>query len=58
MLSTILIVDDEKHTRDGLRRLLDDEYDVYVAGEIAGAMEVLERDQIDILTLTILSRNP
>src|SRR5437763_6879339 len=49
MLSTILIVDDEKHTRDGLRRLLDDEYDVYVAGEIAGAMEVLERDQIDIL---------
>src|SRR6266567_665791 len=49
MLSTILIVDDEKHTRDGLRRLLGDEYDVYVAGEIAGAMEVLERDQIDIL---------
>ncbi|HEY8650325.1 MAG TPA: sigma-54 dependent transcriptional regulator, partial [Chthoniobacterales bacterium] len=49
MLSTILIVDDEKHTRDGLRRLLDDEYDVYVAGGIAGAMEVLERDQIDIL---------
>src|SRR6266487_425640 len=49
MQPTILIVDDEKHTRDGLRRLLDDEYDVYVAGEIAGAMEVLERDQIDIL---------
>ena len=31
---TILIVDDEKHTRDGLRRLLEDEYDTYVAEDI------------------------
>src|SRR5438552_16819148 len=46
---TILIVDDEKHTRDGLRRLLEDEYDVYVAADIAGAMNVLEREQIDRL---------
>src|SRR5438128_4644794 len=46
---TILIVDDEKHTRDGLRRLLEAEYDVYVAGDIAGAMNVLEREQIDVL---------
>jgi len=46
---TILIVDDEKHTRDGLRRLLENEYDVYVAADIAGASDVLERDEIDIL---------
>jgi len=46
---TILIVDDEKHTRDGLRRLLEDDYDVYVAGEIAGAINVLEREPIDLL---------
>ncbi|MEQ1354786.1 MAG: sigma-54 dependent transcriptional regulator, partial [Candidatus Acidiferrum sp.] len=46
---TILIVDDEKHTRDGLRRLLEDDYDTYVAADIAGAMEVLERDQIDVI---------
>ena len=46
---TILIVDDEKHTRDGLRRLLENDYDVYVAGDIAGAMSVLEREQIDLL---------
>jgi len=46
---TILIVDDEKHTRDGLRRLLEEDYDVYAAGDIAGAMNVLERDQVDIL---------
>ena len=46
---TILIVDDEKHTRDGLRRLLENEYDVYVAGDITGAINVLEREQIDVL---------
>jgi DNA-binding NtrC family response regulator len=46
---TILIVDDEKHTRDGLRRLLENDYDVYVAGDVGGAMNVLEREQIDVL---------
>src|SRR5437588_8163918 len=45
----ILVVDDEKHTRDGLRRLLEDDYDVYVAPDIAGAVNVLEREQIDLL---------
>jgi two-component system, NtrC family, response regulator AtoC len=49
MQSTILIVDDEKHTRDGLRRLLDEEYDTYVAEDIRGALDVLEREQIDVL---------
>src|SRR5215472_7231922 len=47
--STVLIVDDEKHTRDGLRRLLENDYDVYVAADIAGAMDVLDREQIDVL---------
>jgi two-component system, NtrC family, response regulator AtoC len=46
---TILIVDDEKHTRDGLRRLLEDEYDTYVAEDIRGAMDVLEREPIDLV---------
>src|SRR5213595_3621419 len=46
---TVLIVDDEKHTRDGLRRLLENDYDVYVAADIAGAMDVLEREQVDVL---------
>jgi two-component system, NtrC family, response regulator AtoC len=49
MQPTILIVDDEKHTRDGLRRLLDDEYDTYVAEDVRGALDVLEREQIDVL---------
>src|SRR6267143_7016553 len=46
---TILVVDDEKHTRDGLRQLLENDYDVYVAGDIAGAMSVLERETVDLL---------
>jgi DNA-binding NtrC family response regulator len=46
---TILIVDDEKHTRDGLRRLLEDEYDTYVAEDIRGAMDVLEREPIELM---------
>src|SRR5438552_11790231 len=46
---TILTVDDEKHTRDGLRRLLENNYDVYVAADVAGAMNVLEREQIEVL---------
>src|SRR5437773_2356759 len=45
----VLIVDDEKHTRDGLRSLLENDYDVYVAPDIAGAIDVLEREQVDVL---------
>src|SRR3954469_5036536 len=46
---TILIVDDEKHTRDGLRKLFEDNYDVYVAPDIESAMNVLERENVDLL---------
>jgi two-component system response regulator AtoC len=49
MPPTILIVDDEKHTREGLRRLLEEEYDVYVAEDIGGAMSVLERETVEIM---------
>src|SRR5690242_5316833 len=49
MQPTVLIVDDEKHTRDGLRTLLGDNYDTYVAGDVTGALHVLQRDQIDVL---------
>src|SRR3954452_11116223 len=49
MQPTILIVDDEKHTREGLRRLLENEYDVYIAEDIGGAVSVLEREHIDVM---------
>lgn len=47
--STLLIVDDEKNTRDGLRRSFEDEFDVYIAADIEGAMDVLNGDDIDIM---------
>src|SRR6266550_2587152 len=46
---TVLIVDDEKHTRDGLRSLLENEYDVYTAPDIKGAINALARAKIDVL---------
>src|SRR5580765_6097141 len=45
----LLIVDDEKPTRDGLRAALEDRYDVYVAEDAASATELLERDHFDVL---------
>src|SRR5579862_4365871 len=46
---TLLIVDDEKPTRDGLRAALEDRYDVYVAEDAKAAMELLERENFDVL---------
>ncbi len=36
----LLIVDDEKPTRDGLRAALEERYDVYVAGRREGGDEL------------------
>lgn len=46
---TILIVDDEKHTREGLRASLEDSFDVYIAGDIGGALQVLENEHVDLV---------
>ena len=46
---TLLIVDDEKPTRDGLRAALEERYDVYVAEDAKAAMELLERDAFDVM---------
>src|SRR5271166_6652386 len=45
----LLIVDDEKPTREGLRAALEDRYDVYVAEDAKAAMELLEKDHFDVL---------
>lgn len=47
--ATVLIVDDEKHTRDGLRLSLEDEFDCYVASNAAEALEYLHNDKIDVM---------
>ncbi|MEQ1839345.1 MAG: sigma-54 dependent transcriptional regulator [Verrucomicrobiales bacterium] len=46
---TILIVDDEKNTREGLRLSLEDEFDVYIAANIAEAEEVLKNESVDVM---------
>ena len=48
-LKTLLIVDDEKHTRDGLRVAMEDHFEVYVAADVAGAMATLEADPADVM---------
>jgi DNA-binding NtrC family response regulator len=46
---TVLIVDDEKPTREGLRRALEERYDVYVAEDATAALALLEREAFDVL---------
>ncbi len=47
--STVLIVDDEKNTRDGLRRWLEDDFDIYVAADAAQAKEILKGTRVDVM---------
>src|SRR5260370_1100828 len=46
---TLLIVDDEKTTREGLREALQDRYDVYLAEDAKRGMEMLESQPFDVL---------
>ena len=49
MPATLLIVDDEKNTRDGLRLSLEEGFDVFVAGDAAQAMTVLKHEPVDLM---------
>jgi two-component system, NtrC family, response regulator AtoC len=46
---TLLIADDEKATRDGLRSALEEEFEVYTASNVAEAMNVLKAEPVDLL---------
>src|SRR3954452_20731018 len=45
----LLIVDDEKPTREGLRAALEERYEVYLAEDAKAAMELLEKEHFDVL---------
>ncbi len=45
----VLIVDDEKHTREGLRMSLEDEFDIYLAANIREAAEILKSESVDVM---------
>ncbi len=49
MKPTLLIVDDEKTTREGLRAALEGRYDVYLAENAQAAMNLLESENFDVL---------
>ncbi len=49
MQATLLIVDDEKSTREGLRSALEEEFDVYTAANASEAMTILKAEPIQLL---------
>lgn len=48
-MKTLLIVDDEKATRDALRMALEESFDCYVAADFKQATQVLESEDVDLL---------
>ena len=46
---TLLIVDDEKPTREGLRAALEERYDVYIAEDAKAALNLLESENFDVM---------
>ena len=48
-LPILLVVEDEKNTRDGLRRYFDSKFDIYLAPDVPTAMNVLEAQPVDVL---------
>ena len=49
MPATVLIVDDEKHTREGLELALEDDYDVYLAENPEEAFNLLDAESFDVV---------
>ncbi|MSR65070.1 MAG: sigma-54-dependent Fis family transcriptional regulator [Verrucomicrobiae bacterium] len=49
MKPTVLIVDDEKHTREGLQRALEHEFDVYLAQDAQTSLNLLESEHFDLM---------
>jgi DNA-binding NtrC family response regulator len=49
MLPTLLIVEDERATREGLRSALEEEFDVYTAAGTSEAMAILKTEPIKLL---------
>lgn len=46
---SILIVEDEKHTREGLMQALEDEYDIYLAANAEEAFNLLDSEDFDLV---------
>ncbi len=49
MVPTVLIVDDERHTREGLQQALEDNFDVSVAGSADEAFNLMAAETFDVI---------
>src|SRR5258708_5774754 len=49
MVPSVLIVDDEKHTGEGLQQALQDHYDVSVAGSADEAFNLMEAQEFEVI---------
>ena len=49
MSASVLIVDDERHTREGLSAALENEYDVYLAANAEEAFNFLDSEEFDVV---------
>jgi len=49
MVPSVLIIDDEKHTREGLQQALEEHYDVSVAGNADEAFNLMEAQEHDVI---------
>lgn len=49
MVPSVLVVDDEKHTREGLQQALEDSYDVSVAASADEAFNLLDAQPFDVV---------
>ena len=49
MIATVLIVDDERHTREGLQQALEDDYDVAVAASADEAFNLVAAQEFDVI---------
>jgi two-component system, NtrC family, response regulator AtoC len=49
MVPSVLIVDDEKHTREGLQQALEETYDVTVAGNADEAFNLIDSQEYDVV---------
>jgi len=48
-LPVLLVVEDEKNTREGLRRYFEGKFDIYLAPDVNTAMNLLEAQPVDVL---------
>ena len=49
MPQTVLIVDDEKHTREGLAAALEGDYEVFLARDADEAFRLMEAEKFDVV---------